>query len=89
MAVTSQARVDQPVRLFGCSHQGDQCLIKHALPAQRIFERPRSLADMAGVRSAHLTAVSVVTWLGASAVQVNERYRVKKIDDKRGQSTAR
>src|SRR6266850_1146510 len=39
-----------------------------------------------GVRSAHLTAVSAVTWLGASAVHVNERYRVEKIDDNCGAS---
>src|SRR6267378_2132037 len=69
MAVTSQARVDQPVRLFGCSHQGDQ-LPNQACPPG----------------AAHLTAVSAVTWLGASAVHVNERYRVEKIDDNCGAS---
>ena len=45
--MTSQARVDQPGYL-GAVTKETSCLIKHALPAQRIFERPLSLADKAG-----------------------------------------
>jgi hypothetical protein len=54
--------------------KGYRLLIKHAFPAQRIFERSRSLVDKAGVAVSALDgSLCGNPWPGTSAVHVNER----------------
>lgn len=62
-------------------------LIKHAFPAQHVFERRGGLVDKTGVVIGVLDGgLRGDPEPGANAVHVNERRRVAKVDDNGGAS---
>ena len=62
-------------------------LIKHAFPAQGVFESLGGLVDQAGVAIGALDGgLRGDPEPGATAVHVNKRYRIAKVDDNGGAS---